>query len=308
MVNWAAMAAREDRAKDQERVRQVAQRPENRGKRKFRKKKGSRARIFTAVESDEYLRERRRRPAVTQAQAGLPPGVPIQEGNILPGPLTPIVPGGMAPIQRAMIAKAEAEGVPLIGGGLRARAAAGVLRNLPGIGRYLGRPDTGIGRFLGQSPLLARALPWLGGAAGAAALQSVGEWGLDRLREPREGRMYPTSQMPAVRPGGGPMDLARQPLGPLSRGQEFPGGPFVVKTWDTYPGSGVTGGGSWPIFALLSDGRIVVSKPNGSWKVYRPKKNLVISSNPRLRDIRKLDRMHKRVTKMMRRMVPARRK
>ena len=103
--------------------------------------------------------------------------------------------------------------------------------------------------------------------------------------------------------------MQQTPLGPLSRGQEFPGGPFVVKTWDTYPGSGVTGGGAWPIFALLSDGRIVVSKPDGSWKVYRPKKNLVISSNPRLRDIRKLDRMHKKVVKMVKRMIPpARRK
>ncbi len=98
--------------------------------------------------------------------------------------------------------------------------------------------------------------------------------------------------------------MQQAPLGTLSRGQEFPGGPFVVKTWDTAPGSGVTGGGAWPIFALLSDGRIVVSKPNGRWKVYRPKKNLVISSNPRLRDVRKLDRMHKRVVKMMKSMVP----
>ena len=196
-----------------------------------------------------------------------------------------------------------AVGAPVAGiGGASRQAAGGILRNLPGIGRYLGRTDVGVGRYLAErSPLLRRALPVLGGAAAGVALEKFSDWALGAVEGPADRR--PTRQIAQI-PTGGPPLMQQTPLGTLSRGQEFPGGPFVVKTWDTYPGPGVTGGGAWPIFALLSDGRIVVSKPNGSWKVYRPKKNLVISSNPRLRDIRKLDRMHKRVTKMMKSMVP----
>ncbi|MCH9010769.1 MAG: hypothetical protein IIC21_09105 [Chloroflexi bacterium] len=139
--------------------------------------------------------------------------------------------------------------------------------------------------------------------AGAAALGAAASEAVDFIQNQRMGRgpmLGPTAPS-----GGRPVTMQpRAPLGQLAQGQEFPGGPFVVKSWDTYPGAGVTGGGQWPIFSLLSDGRIVVQKSNGQWKVYRPKKNLVISSNPRLRDIRKLDRMHRRVVKMMKRMVP----
>jgi len=307
--NWGAMAAREDRAKDRDRVRAKAQRPENRGKKKFRKKKKSSARIPGFREADRYnlVETRRLRSRAQQLQSQRARTTPPRaegEGNILPGPMIPITPGGTPPLVKGALMQVEAQGPPLIGGGIRGQAAAGILRNLPGMGRYLGNTEAGVGRYLaGRSGMLGRALPWLAGVSGGVALEKIADWGLGRMGE---GSMYPQSQMP-VPTGGGPL-MQQSPLGPLSRGQEFPGGPFVVKTWDTYPGAGVTGGGAWPIFALLSDGRIVVSKPNGSWKVYRPKKNLVISSNPRLRDIRKLDRMHKRVTKMIKRIVPATRR
>lgn len=169
----------------------------------------------------------------------------------------------------------------------------------------------------GTGGQIAKRVAKVAGAAalGAAASEAVdyiqtlqGRTGTFEPEAARTGMMrlpVQTRQLQARPTGGTQMAMAPiGPLGPLSRGQEFPGGPFVVKSWDTYPGAGVTGGGAWPIFSLLSDGRIVVQKPNGSWKVYRPKKNLVISSNPRLRDIRKLDRMHKRVVKMMKSIVP----
>lgn len=301
--NWAAMSARQDRATDRQRVRKAAQRPENRGKRKFRKKKGSKSRIRTIREADRYNVgeiQRIRSRAVQLAEVrrrGITPTQTI-------GQAVGVVGQAVKSIVTNPLGASETTGLPLVGG-IGRQAVAGAVRNLPGIGRYLGRTDAGVGRYLaGQFPGLGRALPWLAGVSGGVALEKLADWGLDRMGEPRGGgRMYPVSQMPARRNGGASL-MQQRPLGQLSRGQEFPGGPFVVKTWDTYPGSGVTGGGAWPIFALLSDGRIVVSKPDGSWKVYRPKKNLVISSNPRLRDIRKLDKMHKRVTGMMKRMVP----
>ncbi len=193
---------------------------------------------------------------------------------------------------------AMATGVPVAGIGTR--VAAPIIRTIPGIGRFLGRPDVAprlgnVGRAIaaaGTGALLAEGIDYLQGVQ-----RGIGEGGTAAPG------MFPRSL--AIPSGGAPVAMQpMQPLGPLARGQEFPGGPFVVKSWDTYPGRGVTGGGSWPIFSLLSDGRIVVQSPNGAWKVYRPKKNLVISSNPRLRDIRKLDRMHKRVTKMIKSIVP----
>lgn len=280
MYDWGALSRQENRQTDRDRVRREAQMSPNRRKRKFRGKKNG-YRIFNPAEADRYLTTTRSPRDETYERR-------IRSGQLPLGP-------------------AEIGELPMVGGGVARQAATGLLRNLPGIGRYLGRTDAGVGRFLSErSRGLARILPWLGGVAGGVALERFSDWGLNRLGEP--GNVGRAMQVP-VNTGGGPV-MQQSPLGPLSQGQEFPGGPFVVKTWDTYPGPGVTGGGQWPIFALLSDGRIVVAKPNGSWKVYRPKKNLVISSNPRLRDIRKLDRMHKRVTGMMKRMVPrpARRK
>ena len=283
LYDWTAMAARQDRETDRDRERAEAQKPKNRGKRKFRKKKGG-TRIFNPGEADRFLAR-----SITPQQR-------VNVGKAME-------PGG------SYARPQDLENLPIVGGGVGRQAATGLLRNLPGMGRYLGNTQAGVGRYLANlNPAIARALPWLGGVAGGVALERVANWGLDQLDE--SGSAYGNRSMVPAQTGGGPVAMQQSPLGPLSRGQEFPGGPFVVKTWDTYPGPGVTGGGNWPIFALLSDGRIVVSKPNGSWKVYRPKKNLVISSNPRLRDVRKLDRMHRRVVGMMKRMVPrpARRK
>jgi len=308
VVDWGAMSARQDRATDRERVRREAQKPENRGKRKFRPPKKKRRGGKRYAQPIPTPQQADRINAAFRAREQRPPLRPLNapgEGSGSMGvPPDQAIGGGFTGLQRGELAKIEGE-LPMIIGGVRSRAAAGLLRNLPGMGRYLGRTDAGLGGAIASRfPQVGRMLPWLAGISGGVALEKVADWGLGRLGE---GSMYPRQQMPV--PTGGGQVMQQQPLGSLSRGQEFPGGPFVVKTWDTYPGPGVTGGGAWPIFALLSDGRIVVSKPNGSWKVYRPKKNLVISSNPRLRDIRKLDRMHKRVVKMIKRVVPpARRK
>jgi len=201
----------------------------------------------------------------------------------------------------------QAMAVPVAGVGAPAKAAGAVIRAVPGMGRYLGRefPPGALSRVMRVGGAAA-----LGAAAGEAVdylqRRQVGAGARDlRYNPPARTTTALQPYQSPVTSGGTGMDLMhRQPMGSLTPGQEYPGGPWVIKTWDTAPGAGVTGGGGYPIFALLSDGRIIVSKPDGSYKIYRPKKNLVISSNPRLRDIRKLDRMHKKVVKMIKSIVP----
>lgn len=101
--------------------------------------------------------------------------------------------------------------------------------------------------------------------------------------------------------GGGDSDMMQFP----GVGGMMPASGTIVKAWDTAPGPGITGGGAFPVFALLVDGRIAVFSLDGSVKTYRPKKHIVIPTNPRLSQIRKLDRTYKRVQKSLRRVVPA---
>tara|TARA_Y100000310_G_scaffold69619_1_gene65151 strand:- start:224 stop:478 length:255 start_codon:yes stop_codon:yes gene_type:complete len=59
----------------------------------------------------------------------------------------------------------------------------------------------------------------------------------------------------------------------------------VVRLWDTAPGPGVTGGGLYPLFAMLADGHIVVQKLDGTIKHYRPYKPLVIGKRPTIQTL-----------------------
>ncbi len=88
-------------------------------------------------------------------------------------------------------------------------------------------------------------------------------------------------------------------------GQQLPSGATIVRMWDTAPGEGVTGGGAYPVFAQLLDGRIAVRRLNGSIKTYRPAKHIVLSRNPRLGAVvaadRKIETIMKRVKKRVKR-------
>ena len=55
----------------------------------------------------------------------------------------------------------------------------------------------------------------------------------------------------------------------------------VVKSWQTFPGG--------PVFTQFSNGKIAVRKKNGTLKVYRPARNIVISRNPRVRTLLRAD-------------------
>lgn len=63
----------------------------------------------------------------------------------------------------------------------------------------------------------------------------------------------------------------------------------------------LTGASNWWIYYwLLHDGRVLMwDAGNNRAKIWRPRKHIVISSNPRLSNIRKLDRTYKKVQKMV---------
>jgi len=57
------------------------------------------------------------------------------------------------------------------------------------------------------------------------------------------------------------------------------------------------------VFYRLTDGRIAVQRKNGVWKVYRPKKHIVVPSNPRIgtltRAMTRIDRLSKKLAKKL---------
>lgn len=86
-----------------------------------------------------------------------------------------------------------------------------------------------------------------------------------------------------------------------SVGQAMPG-LFVTKAW-----TNAAKNGSSPAtvaFFKLSNGTIITRALDGSMKKYRPKKHIVISSNPRLKSLNKLDKVYKRTQKTVRKFAP----
>lgn len=58
-------------------------------------------------------------------------------------------------------------------------------------------------------------------------------------------------------------------------------------------------------FYALTNGQIAMyHNYKKYWKLWRPKKNVVISSNPRLKDLKKLDRLYAKMQKMVRKFAP----
>lgn len=60
-------------------------------------------------------------------------------------------------------------------------------------------------------------------------------------------------------------------------------------------------GGFWMWYWQLIDGRMMsYHSPTKTWKIWKPKKHIVISKDPRVSNLRKLGRLNKRVEKMLR--------
>jgi len=76
-------------------------------------------------------------------------------------------------------------------------------------------------------------------------------------------------------------------------GGMLPAKDTVVKVWTTGTAN----------FARLVDGRIAVQKKDGTIKVYRPQKHIVIPRNPRVGTLIRADKRLKRLTKGLRKVV-----
>jgi len=74
---------------------------------------------------------------------------------------------------------------------------------------------------------------------------------------------------------------------------------LVAKSWKTKAFAN-QGGEYWVYYWRLLDGRMVcLNNAKGTIKIWRPKKNVVVSSNPRMSDIKKLERLYNKVIKDM---------
>jgi len=79
---------------------------------------------------------------------------------------------------------------------------------------------------------------------------------------------------------------------------------MVAKAWKTKAFSN-TFGEFWVYHWKLIDGRCMTyNGTTKSFKIWRPKKHIVISSNPRIKSLGKLDRVYKRMQKMVKKYAP----
>ncbi|GAI06736.1 unnamed protein product, partial [marine sediment metagenome] len=152
-----------------------------------------------------------------------------------------------------------------------------ILMAIPAIALMVAKYGTRVIRIL--APYAARGRTWLLAnyrqillAAGIGATAYVaGEIDV-------ENGAYPTDL--TVPPGGG--------LVPFIPSGGIPD-EWVAYTWDT----------GTAVFYRLIDGRIAVQRKNGLWKVYRPKKHIVINTNPRMSQVSKLFRTCTKITKRL---------
>lgn len=132
----------------------------------------------------------------------------------------------------------------------------------------------GLGGLLGQGGEGEAAMP-----GGVTPQGESLQWPWDT--PPGEGFIAPWTEQVTL-PGGLTGQL----------GAEYPnafGGVGVAYSWST----------GTAVFFRLMDGRIAVQKKNGVWKIYRPKKHIVLSTNPRLNQLRKFDRAYSRLNKIV---------
>ena len=104
----------------------------------------------------------------------------------------------------------------------------------------------------------------------------------------------------------GPLAAMGQALGAMmpgiqtGLGEGVPGLPAgaIAKSWHTGTAR----------FYMLTDGRIAVQRKNGTWKVYRPAKHIVVPRNPRIGTLIKADKRIDTMMKGLTRRLPANRR
>lgn len=142
--------------------------------------------------------------------------------------------------------------------------------------------------------LKAGALIGTGVMAGEL-IEGIGEGAAPAGIAPSPGTSVGSGAAPSIGVGGIPISGPGVPEPPRA---------MVAKQWSIVANS-KTAGTFRVYFFKLIDGRIMCYNPlKREWKIWRPKKNLVLSSNPRLKDLKKLDRIYTRMTKMVTKFAP----
>jgi len=222
---------------------------------------------------------------------------PVPTTNVLavPGPITPATNLLQAQAENRAFLETAAPfgGVAQVGTRLGLAGLRGALRT-PGIRqlaeRFAGRPTT-LPRFTTGEIFRGAAI-----AAGTAAtIEGVGQ-----LAE-RFGPRLGFGQQGFIGPVQAPQRSLAMPAAGTGRsmsrlpgvGGSLPPGTTVVKVWNTGTAQ----------FARLLDGRIAVQKKDGTIKVYRPQKHIVIPRNPRVGTLIRADKRLERLTKGLRKVV-----
>ena len=74
---------------------------------------------------------------------------------------------------------------------------------------------------------------------------------------------------------------------------------WIAKEWNVKVDSKQHGTFRMYYFSLIDGRQMSYHSPTKTWKIWKPKKHIVISSNPRVKMLSKLNRLNKRVEKML---------
>ncbi len=179
-----------------------------------------------------------------------------------------IVPEGVIPGDISTYTKLTGSMLPAVGG---LGGAVGIAGGVAGIANFLMQNWPAIAGVLGIGAA--------GGAAGAGLTSLLGGLGGGGVT------------------GGGAVTVDGVPIsGP---GVPEPPQAMVAKQWVTLAHSNVVGN-YYIYFFKLVDGRIMCyNAAKKEWKIWRPKKMIVLSPDPRMSMIRKLDRVYNRTMKRL---------
>lgn len=145
--------------------------------------------------------------------------------------------------------------------------------------------------FFGRGPTLGQAAGFAGGVIAAETILGAGERLLDIAARPFGGAGDVTSPqrgLDIMHPSTGRSIQTLPGVGGM-----LPPGTTIVKVWNTGTAQ----------FARLADGRIAVQKRDGTIKVYRPQKHIVIPRNPRVGTLIRADKRLNRLVVGLRKVV-----
>lgn len=150
-------------------------------------------------------------------------------------------------------------------------------------------------------PLVGLAAGWAANELIEGALGGGGGGGMAAI-QPYTFPTVPTPGQAEVIPPGSNFLAPDVPL--VGPGVKEPPNYLVKKRWETKVYDNELGYIKLNFYALTNGYIAMYHNTRKYWKMWKPKKHIVISSNPRLKDLKKLDRLYKRTQKMVAKYAP----